>query len=470
MDNYRSVRFVLYYTMVLNLVVTVAKLGVGYATGSLSLVADGLDSFFDSASNVIGLVGIHIAARPPDVSHPYGHRKFETLSAVTISILLFVTTIELVQSAIQRFRNPVVPVVNLWTLFALTLSIGMHLYVSVYERRRGRELKSDFLVADAAHTRADVLVSVSVLAGMIVVRLGFPIIDAILALVIAVLIAKIGVDIIRASSKILLDAVAIDEVRVRRIVGEVPGVLTFHNIRSRGQEDDVHLDLHVRVQQGTPVEQAHHIAHQVQRKLLAGIPGVRDVVVHVEPEEGPENGTQHNLDQRIREIASRLPGAAVHAIRVHELHRKLYVTLHLEVEPSLSVERAHSLASQLEDMLRVEIPQTEDVEVHTEPTEPQEAAAEVDAPTAQSVMQVLAQATDQVRELCDCHDVAISRVNGHLNVSAHWSCDPALTVEQAHALTHDLEQRVQERMPEVGQLVVHVEPRAADGRVQQGAS
>ena len=462
MRNFRAIRWVLIYTMGLNLLVTVTKLIVGYLTGSLSLIADGYDSMFDSLSNVVGLVGIYVASRPPDSGHPYGHRKYETLSAIVIAVLLFVTTIELARSAINRLRNPIVPVVNVWTFVALFISVGMHLYVSVYEHRRGKTLKSEFLVADALHTRADVLVSASVIVGMVVVRLGYPIVDAILALIIAALIAKIGADIIRSSSKILADAAVLDEAQVQRIVGDVPGVLTFHRIRSRGQEDDIHLDLHIRVQPGMPVEQAHHIAHQVQQRLLVGIEGLRDVVVHIEPEEGPAP-TEADVDRRIREIAGRIPGAAVHGIRAYDLQGSLYLTLHLEVERSLSIEEAHELASQLEDMLRKEIPNAADVEVHIEPTDRQNGhASATDEVTHRRVETALMKATEEIDGLSDCHDVAVSRVDGQLLVTAHCECDASLSVDDAHALSRQLEERAHESLPEVGQVIVHVEPHDYD--------
>ena len=459
MKNYSAIRWVLLYTMALNLLVTVAKLVIGYVTGSLSLIADGVDSFFDSASNVVGLVGIYIASRPPDPGHPYGHRKFETLSAVSISILLFVTTVQLVQSAIGRLRHPVAPEVNLWTFVAILLSVAVHVYVAAYEYRRGQELKSEVLVADALHTRADVLVSLSVGAGLVLVRLGYPVVDALLALGIAVLIAKIGIDIIRSSSKVLADAAALDVTLVQRIVAAIPGVQTVHRIRSRGQEDDIHLDLHVRVEPGMPVQQAHDIAHRAQRELLAGVDGLRDVIVHIEPQEGPSH-PEPELARRIRRVAGRLSGTAVHGIQAHALDGRLYVVLHLEVERSLSVDQAHALASQLEDMLKTDIPETADVQIHVEPLLQGNGRAEaVDARTYQDVMAALAQATHEVAGLNDCHDLVVSRVDEGLLVSAHWQCDGALSVDAAHTLSGELEQRIRARLPGLTRVVVHVEPR-----------
>jgi cation diffusion facilitator family transporter len=454
--NYKAVRWVLYYTMGLNLLVAIAKLVAGYVAGSLSLVADGYNSLFDAATNVVGLVVMYVASRPPDLQHPYGHRKYETLSTISVSVFLFVTTIGLLQSAIARLRNPIMPTVDAWTFGASLLSFSVHLYVSIYEKRKGEELKSEFLVADATHTRADVWLSLSVLIGLIVVRMGYPIADPILTMLIAVVIAKGGIDIIGTSSRVLVDTAALDEERVRQVAQAVPGVETLHEIRSRGQEDDIHVDLHVRVREDMPIAQAHHVAHQVKRRLTEEIEGVQDVVVHIEPQQNSFNGK--GLSERIREIARRIPDTAVHAVQVHDLQGELYVTLHLEVEHSLTVEQAHDLSSQLEDMLRSEVDDIADVDIHIEPAWPVERVSQVDDLTAQEIHAVLDEVAHEITQACNIAQVTVSRVEGQLLVTAHWECAPDLAVEQAHDWSSELERRVHARLPQVAQVVIHVEP------------
>jgi cation diffusion facilitator family transporter len=290
MLNYRAVRRVLWITMGLNLIATAAKLAVGYWTGSLSLIADGVDSVFDSASNVVGLVGIYLAARPADEDHPYGHRKAETMTALVISSLLFLTTWELIQSAIQRLRDPslIEAQANIWSFAALFLSIAVHLVVVFYELREGRRLHSDVLVADALHTRADIFVSLAVIGGLIAVRLGFPLADPILALVISLVIAKIGIDIIREGSPTLMDKVAVSPEEIKEIALSVPGVLVCHKVRSRGHETAVYIDLHISVAPSTPIARAHEIAHEVQGRLRERIPQLQDATIHIEPAPSPD--------------------------------------------------------------------------------------------------------------------------------------------------------------------------------------
>jgi len=119
----REIRRVLILTMLLNFAATAVKLAAGLATGALSVIADSLDSLFDGLSNLIGLAGLYVAAKPPDADHPYGHRKFETIAALSIAFLLFMTVFQLLQVAWERWNSTAVPDVNIWT--GIAMLVGM---------------------------------------------------------------------------------------------------------------------------------------------------------------------------------------------------------------------------------------------------------------------------------------------------------------------------------------------------------
>ena len=258
MDTFREIRRVLWITMLLNIVATVAKLSVGLWTGSLSLIANGFNSLFNSSSNVIGLIGVSQAARPADREHPYGHRKAENIATLVIAMLLFLTAWELGNSAVERLRSPTLirAEVNIWSFAAIELGLLVNLVVVRYEFQEGRRLHSDVLMADAMHTRADILVSLSVAVGLLVVRLGYPIADPALALAIALVIVKIGVDIIRENFPALLDTRTIPADELERVALSVPGVISSHKERSRGTDSVSFADLHIRVDPAMSTEQA----------------------------------------------------------------------------------------------------------------------------------------------------------------------------------------------------------------------
>ena len=192
-----EVRHVLWIVLLLNLLVALAKFFYGLATNSHSMQADGIHSVFDSMGNVVGLVGITLALRPADEGHPYGHFKFETYASMVIGVLLIVAAFEVGSSAISALisgdHNASVTVVS-YVVMVGTLCINIG--VTTYERRAGKRLNSDILLADASHTLSDAMVSIGVIVGLVLIQLGFAIADSVMALVVMVAILYTAFDVL----------------------------------------------------------------------------------------------------------------------------------------------------------------------------------------------------------------------------------------------------------------------------------
>ena len=278
-----AISLVLWQILGLNLIVAAAKLVYGYRSGALSITADGIHSLLDGSSNVIGLVGIAVSRRPPDDNHPYGHRKYETFAALGIAGMLFFGCHEIVTAAIERLRHPAVTQVSIAGVVILVATIGVNLFVVWLERREGRRLQSELLLSDAAHTGSDVLASVLVLVSFAATKLGLVWADVIAAAMIVALILRAGLEILRHTLSTLSDERRIDPRDIEETALGEPGVREAHNVRSRGPDDDIHVDLHVLVDPRMPIADAHSIGHRVEARLRERWPGFTDVVVHVEP-------------------------------------------------------------------------------------------------------------------------------------------------------------------------------------------
>ena len=282
----RDARRVFALTLGLNLLVSIGKLICGFLTSTLSMIADGFHSLLDASSNIIGMIGITIALEPPDAEHPYGHRKFEALAAICISFMMFFACFNIVKGVFDRLVNheghpPEVGAVS-YAVMIITLLINIG--VTRYESRRGEELDSELLKADAAHTLSDVFVSLGVVAALIAAQFQIYIVDVLASLVIIALIFKAGYGIVERHIGPLVDAAAISTDEVRALVLSVPGVVSCHKIRSRGTPDHVFLDLHVQVDGDLTVREGHEIAYAVEAKLEKELTlnGTVDVVVHIE--------------------------------------------------------------------------------------------------------------------------------------------------------------------------------------------
>lgn len=283
--NYlREVRKVLIITLLLNLFVMGLKVVVGYATGSLSLLADALHSITDSANNVLGLVASKFSSPLPDREHPYGHHKFEAVGALGIAAFLGIACFEILQGAIEKIIRGGSPVrISGPELWLLLIVLGVNIFVAFYERNVGTRIGSSILVADAKHTMSDVWVTISVLGGLIGIWwFDFQWLDVVLAFPVALLVFWSGWSVLKENLPWLVDQMAIAPEAIHGIATSVPGVINCHDIASRGVIGrQVFIEMHLIVD--TPeVETAHQITEEVESRLQERYSPVR-IIIHVEP-------------------------------------------------------------------------------------------------------------------------------------------------------------------------------------------
>ncbi|MCG3175627.1 MAG: putative cation efflux system protein [Candidatus Omnitrophica bacterium] len=283
-ERARRVSKVLWLTLCLNWTVSVLKLVLGLMTNCMVIVADGLHSFSDGASNLVGLAGIHVAGRPADRTHPYGHQKFETLAATGIGLLLLGVAFGVLKQGVEGLLRPHRPEVNAVSFAVMGFTLLVNLAVVWYERRKARELGSELLKADSWHTLTDVFVTLTVFAALIGIAMDVPFLDPVFSLVIGGVIVVTALSILKHSADVLSDHVVVDPARIDEIVRRHPDVRDCHEIRSRGRHDQIYVDLHVLVDADMNVLEAHKVANRIERDIRAGIAGVVDVVVHIEPD------------------------------------------------------------------------------------------------------------------------------------------------------------------------------------------
>ena len=287
-DRYSAVERVLVRVMFLNLVVALAKIVFGYATGAISVLSDGFHSLTDGASNVVGLVGVRAAKRPPDADHPYGHRKYETVAAAAVTVFLLLVMIEVLRNAVNHLTGRAArPDISVAAFVVMALTVGVNLFVISYESREAERLASEVLLADAMQTRGDVWTSLTVIAALVGAWAGMPMLDPLAALVVAVFIGYSGYQIARATTSILSDRVVIADADLERVVLSVPGVVGCHQIRTRGSADHVFLDLHVWLPADMRLTEAHQLSHVVKDRLMARYPQIADAIIHIEPPPSP---------------------------------------------------------------------------------------------------------------------------------------------------------------------------------------
>jgi cation diffusion facilitator family transporter len=283
-DYTTQVRRVLTWTLMLNFLVASLKIFYGFMTNSVAMMSDGFHSFFDGTSNVIGLIGIWIASHPPDETHPYGHKKYETFFTIIIAVMLFTTCFEILRKVYQSFHEDHRTQVTVTSFIIMLATLVVNTFVMLYEKTKGEQLGSEFLIADAKHTKSDILVSFAVIASLVFSRMGYPHADVIVGFIITIFIARIGYEILKDASNILVDTVCLNTRAVEAVVNNLEGVRGCHGIRTRGSQNSIYLDLHVFVDRGLSTEKSHEIADCIEETIKREFPSVIDIVVHIEPE------------------------------------------------------------------------------------------------------------------------------------------------------------------------------------------
>lgn len=283
-DRKKQIRKVLLITLLLNLSVSSAKIIYGWLTNSVAIYSDGFHSLFDGISNIGGLIALSIASHPPDREHPYGHRKFETVFAIFIGVLMSLTALEIVRNVYESLITAKKPETDEKAFIVLVGTLIVNIFVSNYEKKKGKELKSEFLIADSAHTKVDIYITIGVIVSVVITTLTeLTFVDPIAGLVVGIFVAKEAILIIKESANILADRTALDGEKIAKVVEACRDVEACKDIRTRGTAGQIFVDLKILVNPSISVSKAHDIAEKVEELIKREFPDVVDVVIHVEP-------------------------------------------------------------------------------------------------------------------------------------------------------------------------------------------
>lgn len=449
-DTRQGIRRVLVITLILNFIVAVGKIIIGTATGAVSITADGFHSLMDGSSNLIGLFANHVAGKPPDENHPYGHRRIETIAALAIGILLLITAWEIVSSAVERLITGEKPEISLPVFVVLVLTLGVNLFVSRYEKREGQRLKSELLIADAANTGADVFVTLSVLVSMVLVSLGMTWADPAAALLIVVLIGRAAWQIVSQTGGVLVDQAPFAPHDLIAAAEEAPSVPRVVRARSRGPASAAHIDIDVEVAPEMTADHTAAIAATIEESLRHKFEGVSEVEVHFIP----THGAAPDYALAARAAADAL-GLATHEVRLAEAPQGKILEMHVEVPPGQTLGAAHAQVTTLERNVRASLPDVADVVTHIEPA--LTATATAPAPSAKLEHDIPAMLGKRFPGM-RWHHFRVSTYDDGYAVILHVTLPAQMTVEEAHQLAESAEILVRTEFPSVGRVTIHTEP------------
>ena len=272
----------------INILQTAIKITFGILGQSAALIADGIHSLSDLLSDLLVIIAVRLGSRAADGDHPYGHRRFETIATVILGISLIGISAAIVWHVLEHLKAPdTLPVPEAKTLGIAALSIFLNEWLYHYTKRIAKTTRSKLLMANAWHQRSDALSSLVVLCGIGGVMLGYPFADAIAAIVVGLMVAKIGLGLVLDSIKELVDTALPPAVvaEIRKTIMAVDGVEGIHLLRTRQMGEDSYIDAHIVVDPRITVSEGHCIGDAVRDELISRFDDVLDVLVHVDPED-----------------------------------------------------------------------------------------------------------------------------------------------------------------------------------------
>jgi cation diffusion facilitator family transporter len=327
---------------VLDLVLGILKIAIGILSSSLALVSDGIHSLSDLVTDIFVILISRVSHAEPDLEHPYGHRRFETLGTIILGIVLFTVAGIICFDSLRRLGSPESLPVPGWAALLVTLaSIGSKEWIYRYTKKVADAQNSSLLLANAWHSRTDAISSIAVLVGIIGIQLGYVFMDTLAAVFVALMIGRIAWQFVASSLNELVDtALPADKVNaIRQHALALEGILGAHALRTRLHGGRIFLDLHVQVDDRISVSEGHYLADRLASSLKQAFPEIRDIVVHVDPE--PDTDTNvRNTDLPLRPDIAKiledtwrqvLPEKALRRMELHYLENQVEVDIYLDI-------------------------------------------------------------------------------------------------------------------------------------------
>nr|VFK55552.1 MAG: cation diffusion facilitator family transporter [Candidatus Kentron sp. TUN] len=341
-ERYRATRRITHIGSALDLGLAVAKMTVGWLAQSQALIADGVHSLSDLLTNVLVLFAAKEAHREADEQHPYGHERIEAMATVGLGVILVLVALGIGFDAIRRlFRPELLLQPGVWALAVAAISVLMKEGIYRYTMHVARKLRSNLLRANAWHSRSDAISSIVVIIGVAGAMAGLSYVDAIAAVVVAIMIAKIGIELAWGSIRELIDTGVEEQelTHIQNAILQVDGVETLHMLRTRRMGSNVLVDVHIKLSNSRiSVSEGHQISEIVTARLIDSMEEVTDVTVHIDPED--DEATPSNCDlplrnefvERLRRCWSSIDAANhIRQVNLHYLHGKIHVEIVLPI-------------------------------------------------------------------------------------------------------------------------------------------
>jgi cation diffusion facilitator family transporter len=434
---------------------TFSKLIVGLMTNSMGIISEAAHSALDFVAALMTYFAVRAGDKPADEQHPYGHGKIESVSALFETALLYITSFWIVYEAGHRLFFHQAEVEATWySIAVVVISIIIDISRSRALYRVARKTNSQALEADALHFSTDIWSSAVVLIGLVFVRFGIFKADSIAAILVALIVLRVGWNLGKRTVDVLIDTAPEGLVeKVKETACKVDGVLSVERVRIRPVGAFAFVDMVVDVHRGLSLEKVYSVTKAVEKEIHALVPGA-DITIHPKP----VSLEDETVTGRVQ-IAAANRRLAVHNILHHTRDGKRFLDFHLELDGALSIKQAHAVADELEEDIRCEIGDKIEINVHIEPARPEIVSGTgMPAEEEAGIRKFIEETAGGLKMIRNVHDIRASRSAEGLLITLHCIFEDDKLLSEVHNAADELEKRIKEKLPETRRVVVHTEP------------
>lgn len=441
-------------------IITIIKILAAYFSGSLGVLSEVFNSAIDIFVCLVTILSIKYSSRPPDADHNYGHEKVESFSALFQVFILFITASYIIyEAAVRLFGNKNVEVkINIWIFLALIVSMVIDFYRARILRKIARETKSNALEADALHFSSDILSSGVVIIGLILVYFNISkTADTIAALIVTGVIIYLGFKLSKKSIDSLMDRVPAgmyEKVKYETLL--IKGVEGIKSCRIRSSGSKIYIDMVILISRLVPFSKAHDIMDSVEKKINELIENA-DVVIHSEPVETKSE----TINDKIRMIVNEF-GLKCHDIFSHRIDNEIYSELHIEVDNTNDLTKAHNEITEIEERIKKEIDVITHLKIHID--EPSEIVFDTKDITENSkeMIREVNNILNESRDVISSSDIHVISTNGKIRVSLTCVFNYIHSFDEVHDIVTVLESKIylnlKENYPKLANVIIHAEP------------
>jgi len=422
----------------------------GIFTGSLALAGDAAHAAFDSVSTLILLIATSLSMKPADEDHTYGHGKIESLGALIGGVTLLVLAAVILTLAILRLSTASVIHPSLLGYAAASYTMGIDLLrmmILTIALRTG----SPTVKADLYHAISDFFTTTLVFVALGLTSLGYPVGDTAVSLVLATLLGYLSLRLIYSSSLDLSDAVSGKLVQsILREIRRTDEVLKIKELRARRVGQVTYVDAIVAVSPFAGIADADTIASRIEANL-AKLLGRSSIMIHLEPLEW-----EIPTELKIRNATGKVQGArGLHNLSVANVAGGLYVSLHVQVDPSLPLDKAHQIAESVERGIEQSVPEVRQVTVHLEPSMPESGSGIIvdDKDVSDAIRSVVQEYPD----ILEISSITIYSIGGKLHINVHCIFAGEENISAVHDLVSRIEDSIRQKFS-TAVVTIHSEP------------